>query len=67
MAIQRLPAWIPQVILTKAVADLNPPAVWLGGGEVLLKLRVPLVELRRTGAVVVACSQPREKVGDAWI
>ena len=46
---------------------MDPPFVWLGGGEVLLKLRVPVAELKRIGATVIECTKPRIRDGDVWV
>lgn len=58
---------IAQLVISKQVAELSPPFAWLGGGEVLLKLRVPVAELLRTGATVVECTKPRIRDGDEWV
>jgi prolyl-tRNA editing enzyme YbaK/EbsC (Cys-tRNA(Pro) deacylase) len=55
-----MPRDVP-VIVSKALTDLSPPSVWLGGGEVDLKLRLPVDELvEALNATVVDCSVPRE-------
>jgi len=60
-------ARVAQIIMSKAVSSLHPPVAWLGGGEVLLKLRVPTAELRRIGVVAAECTSPRIRDGDTWL
>ncbi len=55
-----------QVIVAAAAVDLAPPYVWLGGGAVDLKLRVPVPQLVRSlKALVVACTTPRSSLSDS--
>lgn len=50
------------VVVSAAIAKLDPPFVWLGGGEADLKLRVPTRQLiEATGALVLHCSVPRDE------
>lgn len=55
------------LVLARAIAELPPPAaIWLGGGDVDVKLRVFVPQLlsRRAAVTVADVSDPREEGGE---
>lgn len=58
------------VVIAEEITKLDPPFMWLGGGDPDLKLRVPTAQLIRTlKPIVVNCTEPKgagsgDDVGD---
>lgn len=54
-----------QLVVSQAVSSARPRYLWLGGGEVDMKLRVPFVQLvAGLNAHVLDCTEPRSVAGD---
>jgi hypothetical protein len=54
-----------QVLLSSNLQQLSPQYVWLGGGEVDLKLRIPVKQLvLLLGSRPIACTIPRGNDND---
>lgn len=53
------------MVISKSIADLDPPFIWLGGGEVHLKLYVNVKELiEKVDPYIFDCTAPRENMDE---
>ena len=53
------------ILICASCLQLSPPFIWMGGGEVDVKLGIPVKDfIRATGSLVADISQPRNDAED---